>query len=252
MLRRRSARARGYDRLGDLLVSPPAKAAAAVGREENGVAALRSIRCSPRRCPYLKTPVASSVALVVAALLVLTGALFLNGLVGSVRPAHIAAGVAESHADASGATRLRRGKRSKQKAVTSSFHLERPVGAESSHDEFHVSSWVWLSQEERERGFSLRHSAPGGLLAEVAVLSDDECAEGWQGDSCLECAPGFHGDFCVATKPQVDIYSFQMPVPATAEVRLRDYLPPDPRPLVRGSAVFSAGVSVARSNAAGA
>ena len=164
MLRRRSARARGYDRLGDLLVSPPAKAAAAVGREENGVAALRSIRCSPRRCPYLKTPVASSVALVVAALLVLTGALFLNGLVGSVRPAHIAAGVAESHADASGATRLRRGKRSKQKAVTSSFHLERPVGAESSHDEFHVSSWVWLSKEERERGFSLRHSAPGGLL----------------------------------------------------------------------------------------
>lgn len=267
-MRRRVGRARvGSDRLGDLLVSPPTPCSSSAEGEgaRELVAPLRSVVpfFSPRRCPYLKAPVMSSVALVVAVMLVLTGSLCLNGLGGSLQP-DVAAGAVESHADVSEVVgrqdRPRRGKRSKQKAMTSSFRHDRAVGAragsaaaDSSYDDdLQVSSWVWLSQAERERGFSLTHATPDGLQAEVVVLpaEGDECAEGWAGDSCLECAPGFGGDFCSPAKPQADIYNYQVNVPATAEVHLRDYLPPVSEPRVRGSPVFSAGVSIAQASGA--
>ena len=261
---RRVGRGRGYDRLGDLLVSPPKQTEHGVEREGSEVVVLRSVPFfSPRRCPYLKTPVMSSVGLVAAVVVVLTGALWLNGLGESLQP-DVAASAVESRAGVSETAarqdRPRRGKRSKQKAVTSLFRHDRATEAsagatvDSSYEDLQISSWVWLSQVERERGFSLRHSAPNGLQAEVALLpadpADDQCAEGWAGESCLECAPGFGGDFCIPVKPQVDIYNYQVNVPPAAEVHLRDYLPPAPEQRARGSAVFSAGVSIKASAAA--
>ena len=259
---RRVGRGRGYDRVGDLLVSPPKPGEHRVGSE---VVLLRSVPfCSPRRCPYLKTRVASSVALVAAVVVVLTGALWLNGFGGSLQ-SDVVAGAVESRTGASEVARRqdrpRRGKRSKQKAVTSSFRHDRAAEASAgatvdlSYEDLQVSSWVWLSQVERERGFSLRHSTLDGLQAEVALLpadpADDQCAEGWAGESCLECAPGFGGDFCVRVKPQVDIYNYQVNMPPAAEIHLRDYLPPaEPERRARGSAVFSAGVSIVQASAA--
>lgn len=225
--------------------------------------AMRSMRCSPRRCPYLKTPIASSAALAAVALLIIASTACLSGLGGSVSP-YAATDVAESHAGvrvpASRQDRPRRGKRGKQRAVTSSFHHDRAAavgtgagaGADSSHEDLEVSSWVWVSQVDRARGFSLAHTVADGLRAEVAVLSDEldeECAEGWQGDMCLECAPGYSGDFCTLGAPQVDLYNYQVKVPPSAEIHLRDYLPSVPSQGVRGTAVFSAGVNVAQADA---
>lgn len=260
-MRRRLARARGYDRLGELQLSPPSKAAAVGGdmfsHGKEIDAALRSqpARCNPRRCPYLKTPMGSLVALAAAALVIVSGTVCLSGLGGSVR-LHTAASAEEGHAHVGAAQprqeRPRRGKRGKQKAVTSLFRRDRAVAAEHEDSEF-SSSWVWISQADRARGFSLTHTVPDSQRAEVAVLFDevDECGEGWQGESCLDCAPGFSGDFCTPEKPQLDLYNYQVKLPPTAEVHLRDYLPrvlDNEREIqwTRGSEVFSDGVNVAQ------
>jgi hypothetical protein len=284
-MRARAARAKGYDRLGEMLVKPVVEPDGKRGNHRSSAGA--GAAHGGWRCPYLKTSISSSVALVAAVLLLLTGAQWLSGSGSPLRHSGLAAGgdAEQTAAGLEGARGERplRGKRSRQKQKAtwpSSFRHSRvaatstAVDADSAPVVEEPSGWVWVSQADIARGFSLLAAEDGALstvddIAETLVLplEDEQCAEGWALPDCLQCAPGFEGDFCerdaaaaAERRRQEDLYNSQLysamelsstpltevvqALPHTAEIHLRDYLPGVQRQAGRGSERFSAGVNI--------